>query len=151
MSNPGEEPDPTENLPEPLIQQIDSLQLPELKTVLSYVENRIETLRTPIEEEIAATTGGEVVNVESHGGYAFVQKHPPDPDGPGVNTDTVSLYHVRLEPHMDGTESLHWAYLGDVGNSEEIRCNSCGGRLDRSASVCPHCGSENVHQSGAGE
>ncbi|MDG5777039.1 zinc ribbon domain-containing protein [Haloarculaceae archaeon H-GB1-1] len=147
MSDPSDEPEAPDTLPEALIQRIDSLELPELKAVLSYVERRIDALRTPIEEEIEATAAGEILQIENHGAYALVRKHPPDPDGPGANTDLVSLYHVRREPQLDGTESLHWAYLGDVHNSEQIRCDSCGGHLDKNASVCPHCGSENVHQS----
>lgn len=143
MSNSNEDPEPPDTLPDALIQRINSLQLPELKAVLSYVERRIETLRTPIEEEIEATAAGEVLQIENHGAYALVRKHPPDPDGPGANRDIVSLYHVRREQQLDGTESLHWAYLGDVHNSEQIRCNSCGGILDKNASACPHCGSEN--------
>ncbi|QCQ76571.1 zinc ribbon domain-containing protein [Haloferax mediterranei ATCC 33500] len=112
--------------------------------MLSYVEYRIQALRNPIEEEIEATATGEVLKIEDHGAYALVRKHPPNPDSPGVNTDRVALYHVRREPHVDGTESLHWAYLGDVHNSEQIRCGSCGGHLDKDASICPHCGSEHV-------
>lgn len=138
---------PPNNLSDALIQRIDSLSLPELKSVLLYVERRIEALHAPIEEEIEATAAGEVLQIENHGAYALVRKHPPDPDGPGANTDIVSLYHVRREPQPDGTETLHWVYLGDVHNSTQIRCDFCGGHLNKNTSVCPHCGSENIHQS----
>ncbi|WP_253805945.1 zinc ribbon domain-containing protein [Haloferax sp. Q22] len=134
---------PPNNLSEALVQQLNSLGLPELKSVLSYVEHRIEALRTPIEEEIEATAAGEVLKIENHGAYALVRKHPPKSDGSGVSTDRVSLYHVRREHRMDGTDSLHWAYLGDVHNAEQLRCGSCGGILDKEAAVCPHCGTEN--------
>lgn len=142
---------PPNNLSDALIQRIDSLALPELKSVISYVERRIEALRTPIEEEIEATAAGEVLKIADHGAYALVRTHPPDPDRSGVNTDRVSLYHVRREQQMDGTESLHWAYLGDVHNAEQIRCASCGGTLDKEASVCPHCGSENMDDTRTGD
>lgn len=144
MSNSAEDPTPPDNLPDALIQAIDSLGRSELKSTLSYIERRIDALRTPIEEEIKATAAGEVLTIENHGAYALVRKHPPNSDGPGVDTDRVSLYHVWREPQMDGTESLHWAYLGDVHNSEQIRCNTCGGALDTDAAVCPHCGSETI-------
>ncbi|WP_396614013.1 zinc ribbon domain-containing protein (plasmid) [Haloferax sp. S1W] len=143
MSDPNEDPKAPNTVPDALIQHIGSLALPELKSVLSYVERRIETLRTPIEEEIEAAAAGEVLKIEDHGAYALVRKHPPNPEGSGVNTDQVSLYHVRREQRMDGTESLHWVYLGDVHNAEQIRCKSCGGMLDKEAAVCPHCGTEN--------
>lgn len=144
MGDSNDGPVPPDTLPEALIQRIDSLTLPELQSVLSYVERRIEALRTSIEEEIEATATGEILQIENHGGYALVRKHPPDPDGSEVNTDRVSLYHVRREPQMDGTESLHWAYLGDVCNSEQIRCNTCGGTFDTDAAACPHCGSDAI-------
>ena len=143
MDDSDESGAPPNNLPESLVQRLDSLGLPELKSVLSYVERRIEALRNPIEEEIEATAAGEVLKIEDHGAYALVRKHPPNPEGSGVDTDKVSLYHVRREHRMDGTESLHWAYLGDVHNAEQIRCDSCGGMLDKEASTCPHCGAEN--------
>lgn len=142
MGQESDEPDPPDTLSEMLVQRVDSLDLSELKDLLSYVEQRIEALRSPIAEEIEANAAGEVLKVETHGAYALVRKHPPDPEGPGVNTDLVSLYHVRREPQLDGTESLHWAYLGDVSNAEQTRCGSCGGPLDEEASACPHCGSE---------
>lgn len=144
MSNSNEGPTPPDTLPDALIREIDSLDLPELKSALSYIERRIDALRTPIEEEVEAAAVGDILEIEDHGAYALVRKHPPGPDGSGVNTNRVSLYHVRREPHPDGTESLHWVYLGDVRNSEQIRCNTCGGALDTDASVCPHCGSENI-------
>ncbi|WP_458190720.1 zinc ribbon domain-containing protein [Haladaptatus sp. NG-WS-4] len=147
MSDPNDEREAPDTIPEALIQRINSLELSELKAVLSYVERRIDAFRTPIEDEIEATAAGEVLQIENHDAYALVRKHPPDQDGSGACTDIVSLYHVRREPRPDGTESLHWAYLGDVHNSEQIRCDSCGGHLDKNASICPHCGSENVHQS----
>lgn len=129
MSDSNEDPKAPNTVPDGLIQHIDSMALPELKSVRSYVERRIEALRTPIEEVIEATAAGEVLKVEDHGAYAFVRKHPSNPEGPDVNTDQVSLYHVRREHRMDGTESLHWVYLGDVHNAEQIRCKSCGGML----------------------
>lgn len=144
MGDSDEDTVPPNNLSDALIQRIDSLALPELKSLLSYVERRIEALRIPIEEEIEATAAGEVLKIEDHGAYALVRKHPPNPDSSGVNTDRVSLYHVRREQQMDGIESLHWTYLGDIHNAEQIRCASCGETLDKEASVCPHCGSENM-------
>lgn len=132
------------NLPDALIQQIDALELPDLKSLLSYIEQRIEALRPPIEEEIEATAAGEVLEIKNHGAYAIVRKHPPDSTGDGVNTDITSLYHVRREPKIDGTESLHWAYLGDVQNTARPRCETCGRTLDEDVDVCPHCGSEDI-------
>lgn len=144
MSDTNKDPTPPDDLSETLIQRIDALELPELKSLLSYIEQRIEALRTPIEAEIEANAAGEVLEIENHGAYALVRKHPPDPDGSGVNTDITSLYHVRREPQLDGTESLHWAYLGDMHNTAEIRCETCGRTFDHEVDVCPNCGSDDV-------
>lgn len=118
MTDANEDPEPPKDLPDDLVARIDSLEIPALKAVRSYAERRIDALRTPLEEEIEATAAGEVVEIEDHGAYALVKMHPSDPDGPGANADLVSLYHVRREPQLDGTESIHWAYLGDVDDAE---------------------------------
>ena len=147
MGNSNSEPTPPNDLSEALIQRIDALELPELKSLLSYVEQRIDALRTPIEEEIEANAAGEILDIENHGAYAIVRKHPPDPDGDGAHTEITSLYHVRREPQLDGSESLHWAYLGDVHNNEQIRYESCGRTLDEDVEICLYCGSDNVDHS----
>jgi ribosomal protein L37E len=144
MGNSNAGPTPPDALSETLIQRVDALELPELKSLLSYIEQRIEALRTPIEEEIEANAAGEVLDIENHGAYAIVRKHPPDPDGDGANTEIITLYHVRREPQIDGTESLHWACLGDVHNSVQTRCDTCGRTFDDDVETCPHCGSEDI-------
>jgi len=145
MSDTHDDPVPTDDLPETLIERIDALELPELKSLLSYVERRIESLRTSIEAEIEANAAGEILDIENHGGYALVRKHPPDPEGPGVDTDITSLYHVRRDPGLDGAESLHWAYLGDVHNTATARCETCGRTFDGEGDVCPNCGAANLN------
>ncbi|WP_202935213.1 hypothetical protein [Halorussus amylolyticus] len=144
MGDTDEDPTPPDGLPETLLQRIDALELPELKSLLSYIEGRVESLRTPIETEIEANAAGEILEIETHGAYALVRMHPPDPDDSGVNTDITSLYHVRREPQLDGTESLHWVYLGDVDNTAAARCETCGRTFDREVDVCPNCGSDDV-------
>ena len=144
MSDPTEELTPPDSLPDTLVEEIDSLDLPELKSARSYIERRIDALHTPLEAEIEATATGEVLESVDPGAYALVRKHPPDPDGSGVNTAVVSLYQVRRESTPDETESLRWTYLGDVRDSQQVRCTTCGATLDTGAPVCPHCGSEHI-------
>lgn len=114
MSDANEDPTPPEELSETLIQRVDALELPELKSLHTYIERRIESLRTPFEAEIEADTEGEILKIEDHGGYALVRMHPPNSDDSGVNREKTSLYHVRREHLLDGTDSLNWAYLGDM-------------------------------------
>lgn len=142
MSNSNEDSMSPDNLPDVLIQRIDALELPKLKSLLLYIEQRIESLRTPIEEEIEASAAGEILDIENHGSYALVRKHLPDPEGPGADTDITSLYHVRWEQQLDGPGSLHWAYLGDVHDPMQIRCETCGRTLEEDVASCPYCGSD---------
>jgi len=144
MSDTNEDPTPPEDLPRTLIEGIDALERPALESLLSYVEQRIEMLPPGIEAEIEAEAAGEILEIETYGTDALVRVHPPDPDGPDVNTEITSLFHVRREPRLDGTESLHWGYLGDVHNTEETRCGTCGQTFDYDIDVCPTCGSEDV-------
>ncbi|WP_459808271.1 zinc ribbon domain-containing protein [Halopiger thermotolerans] len=120
------------------------MELSELKSLRSYIEQRIDAVRPSIEEEIEANAAGEVLEIENHGSYALVRKHPPDPDTDGPNTDVTSLYHVRRKQQFDGAESLHWAYLGDVQNAARTRCETCGRTFDDDVDICPHCGSDDV-------
>lgn len=147
MGNPTREPMPPNDLSEATVQRINALELPELRSLLSYIEQRIDALRTPIEEEIEANATGEILAIENHGAYAIVRKHPPDPDSDGVNTEVTSLYHVRRESQLDGTEPLHWAYLGDVHDTAQTRCESCGRTLDDNVDVCSHCGGDGMGHS----
>lgn len=114
MSDPNEAPTAPDRLPDNLIEQIDSLEILELEAVLRYVEQRINPLRKPIEEEIMASDSGEIIDIENNGAYALVWKRIPVVEESSVETDTVSLFHVSREKHPEGEESLHWAYLGNV-------------------------------------
>lgn len=118
MNNSDNGPTPPDELPESLVQRVDALERRELKSLHSYVERRIKSLRSPLEAAIEANAAGEIVDIEKHGTYALVRLHPPDPEGDGVRTETTSLYHVRRDRLPDGTESLDWAYIGDIQNPE---------------------------------
>ena len=143
MSDPAGESAP-ERLPDTLTDEVDALEIPELRTLMSYVEQRVESLRTPLAEEIEANAAGELLGIENHGLYALVRMRPPDPDGHATGAEPVSLYHVSRERGIDGEESLHWAYLDDIQRSGRTRCERCGRTLDETVAVCPDCGNEDV-------
>ncbi|GAA0232445.1 zinc ribbon domain-containing protein [Halobaculum roseum] len=147
MGSSNPDPTPPEDLSDSLLQRIDELELRELKSLCSYIQQRIDELQPLTEEEIKEDTSGKVLDVERHGAYTVVRMHPPDPDGGGVNTEFTSLYHVSREERPDGTDSLHWAYLGDVHNTAQTRCETCGRTLDDDGDGCPHCGSDDVDRS----
>ncbi|MFQ3319952.1 MAG: hypothetical protein ACI8UR_001272 [Natronomonas sp.] len=141
MPPSDEETDSAARLPEPLLEEIDALEIPELEAVRSYVDQRIDSLQTPIETEIKSAAAGEILDIETHGAHATVRMHPSKPDSPGPETEITSLYRVQRERLPSGETSLHWSYLGDVNDSSERRCETCGRSIDEDAEVCPHCGS----------
>lgn len=127
LADGGEHTGDSDNGPiasETLIRRNNSLDLPELQSLLSYIQQCIEAVRTPIEKVIKANAAGVVPEIEKHGADALVRKHPPVPGGPRINTDIVSLYHVRRKSQLDGTDSLHWPYLGIFHDAGQIRCDS---------------------------
>lgn len=136
-----------DSVPDDLLARLDSLDESALEDLKAYIEERIEASRQPLEDAIAAEASGEVLSIEKQGGHALVRKHPPNPDGPGADTGTVSLYKVRPEQYPDGSRGLHWTYVGDVHNAEQHRCPMCGRTFDDSLRVCPHCGGDESEDS----
>lgn len=134
---------PSEHLPDGLIEEVDALEIPELRALISYAEQRVESLPTSLAEEIEADASGELLGIETHEAYALVRMRPPGPDD---ETEPAALYHVSRERGIDGEESLHWAYLGDIREGERTRCANCGRSLDQSVDACPHCGSEEIER-----
>lgn len=126
-------------LPDGLLERLDSLDVIQLRAVLEHVERRIEPQHSPLEREIREDATGKIVAIEDQGAYALVRKHPTAPDERGVNTDVVSLYHVSRESYPDGTEGLHWAYLGDVDDEGAVTCDHCGRTFDKELARCPDC------------
>lgn len=146
-----EGPAPPTALPDSVRGEIDEMDVSELRALRTYVEGRIASLRSGIEGEIRAEAAGEVVAVESHGEYALVKQHPSAREGAGANEAVTSLYHVTREPHLDGTDSLHWAYLGDVRTGDARQCESCGRTIGTAHDVCPHCGGDPTDGDGGEE
>jgi len=116
VSDSGDEPEPPSDLPDELVRQVDALELPALKALYGYVRRSVDARRPPLAALVEEDADGEVLEVDVHDGYALVRLHPPASDGSGPRESVTSLYHVRREPDPDGTESLHWTYLGDVKN-----------------------------------
>lgn len=140
MTNSESDPEPPEGIPSDAKSWLDSLDPERLRDLLSYLEQRLDSLRTPIEEMIQERAAGEVRSIDSQGAYAHVTMHPPTADGEEVERDILSIYHVSREEHADGEETLHWAYLGDVQSTESTRCSDCGRTYGAETDTCPHCG-----------
>lgn len=105
-----------EQLPDSLIDHLDVLEAPELRAVHAYVERRLEECSTSIAKQILAEAAGEVVDIEDHEAYTLVRMHPPREEESDGDSQVISLYRVRRETQLDGEETLHWSYLGDVSD-----------------------------------
>lgn len=151
METTNDTPTPPEDLPDPLVEILDTLEVPALRSVQTYIRRSLEHRRPPIAERILAEACGDVVDIEDRGAYALVRMRPPVPDGPGAHDDVRSLYHVRHEPRPDGGESLHWSFVGDVRETRRIECETCGTTLEGDREYCPHCDSDEIRRYGGGE
>lgn len=145
-----DEPVPPDPLPAPLVEELDALQLPELRAVRAYVDDLIEHRRTPIRELILSDAAGDVVGLEDHGAYALVRKRPPDLDEGDADSQSVALYHVTRERRPSGEEALRWSFQGDARDPTIGECERCGGPVDERA-ACPRCGTENADGSDPGD
>lgn len=114
MSDSDDESELTEQLPDALVEKLDTLDPRELRAVHNYVEQCLEDSQPSIEEQILEEAEGEVLDIEDQGIYTLVRKRPPNQEGAEKDSQPVSLYHVMKERHPDGEETLHWSFLGDV-------------------------------------
>jgi len=83
---------------------------------------------------------GEIVDITDSGPYTLVRKYPSSRDGSDTGRQPLSLYRVKREKQLNGEETLHWSYLGDVTEPASVECGNCGVPLNESATACPHCG-----------
>lgn len=146
MSDPDEDAS-AEDVPDDLQERLDSLDTAELHAVLSYVEGRLESLQSSLEQDIEAEASGEIVDIEDQGGYAIVQMRPADPETADSEPAPLSLYHVRRERLPGEEANLHWSYLGEVHDPGESRCKACGRAVSVDVAVCPYCGSDEIERS----
>ncbi|APW98740.1 zinc ribbon domain-containing protein [Halobiforma lacisalsi AJ5] len=138
----GDEPVAPEAVPDPLVERLVALDVPELRAVRTYVERLLDYARPPLTDRIRAEASGELLEIDDHGGSALVRKRPPNQEESDADPGIVSLYRVTRERHIGGEETLHWSFLGDVRNPTLTDCDHCGGSVDEHAETCPHCGSE---------
>ncbi|AWB27024.1 zinc ribbon domain-containing protein [Halococcoides cellulosivorans] len=134
---------PSDRLAPDLIDRVEALTVPELRALGALVEDRLAGSNDDLETMIRESAAGEIVDIDlENDASALVHKHPPAPDGSGVNEDTVSLYRVRRQPRFEGGEELRWAYLGDAADAHGPHCPDCGHPLPDDLTTCPHCGRE---------
>lgn len=104
------------NPPDTLADLLGDLDVETLRSVYTYVEQRLDNLQSSMEEQIRSEAEGEIIDIKDVGPYTLVWKyHPSCNDG---KVGLRSLYRVKRERQIDGTETLHWSYLGEaIGQS----------------------------------
>ena len=131
-----------QKLPDALVEILDDLDVSTLRSVRTYVDQRIDDLRPTLPEMIRAETEGEIVDITDGGPYTLVRKYPTSRDDSNTHTQPLSLYRVKREKRLNSEETLHWSFLGDVIEPPSVECGNCGVLLDESTTACPHCGEE---------
>lgn len=114
MTSSNDESAPTNQLPDPLVKMINSLEPSQLRTVHQYVEQRLESIHPPIEEQIREEAVGDVLSIETDRIYTLVKMRSPSQGESNADSQPISLYHVTQERHPDGEETLHWSFLGEI-------------------------------------
>ena len=131
-----------QNLPDALVEILDDLDVSTLRSVRTYLDQRIDNLRPTLPEMIRAETEGEIVDIIDRGPYTLVRKYPTSRDNSETYPQPLFLYRVKREKRLNGEERLHWSFLGDVIEPPSVACGNCGVLLDESTAACPHCGEE---------
>ncbi|ELZ28029.1 hypothetical protein C474_16049 [Halogeometricum pallidum JCM 14848] len=107
-------------LPPSLRDRIDELGLQELREVVHYAQDRIRTRHRPVSEQIEAAPGEEVLSVEEGPEYTEVVKREPCGENCPDCPHGPYLYHVYEETLPDGSDSLHWVFLGHLFRSPRV-------------------------------
>lgn len=100
--------------PDSLVELLNELDAPTLRAVRTYVDQRLDDLRPFLEEKIRSEANGEVVEILDRGAYTLARKYPPSRSNSGDTSQPLSLYRVKREKQLNGEETLHWSYLGDI-------------------------------------
>lgn len=126
---PSHESPPTESdvLSDELLDTLDSLKRPTLRALDRYVTQELETLRPTTADQIETEADGKIVDIEDCGTYTLVRKQPPTEDDSADGSRPVQVYHVIQAKQPNGTDTLHWSFIGDMRGArwgERRRCSS---------------------------
>ena len=126
--------------PDALVEILDDLDVSTLRSVRTYLDQRIDDLRPTLPEMIRAETEGEIVDIIDRGPYTLVRTYPTSGDSSHTYPQPLFLYRVKREKRLNGEERLRWSFLGDVIEPLSVACGNCGVLLDESTTA--HCGEE---------
>lgn len=112
MDEPIEAPEPPSTISDELIEELDELTAPELRSVISYARDRVDYLDAQISEFVEQNDDEEIVRVEDHNLYTIVVKGETCEEGCEDCPHDPHVYVVTIEPELDGERHLHWEDLG---------------------------------------
>lgn len=112
MDQPIAAPDPPSRISDELIEALDALSAPELRSVLKYIRARVEYLEAPIAELVELDDDEEIVRIDEYDLYTVVVKGERCEEGCDDCPHDPHVYVVTIEPEQDGERHLHWEDLG---------------------------------------
>lgn len=104
-------------LPDEIVDRLNALERPALRALQGYVEQQLATRRPSIAEQIATEADGEIIDIEDCGAYTLVRKRPPSQDDSGGGSRPIHVYRVRRVNQLNGTDTLHWSFVGETQES----------------------------------
>lgn len=131
--------------PDTVVELLDDLDAPTLRAVRTYVEQRLDELRSSLRERIRSEADGTIVDIEDRGAYTLIRKYPLSQGDSENSSQSLLLYRVKREKRPNGEETLHWSCLGDVTERSGVECENCGALMDTYRAACPHCGEGEGH------
>lgn len=114
MDQPIDAPDPPPRISDELIEDLDALTAPKLRSVLKYVRSRLEYLEAPIADLIDLDDDEEILRIDDYDLYTVVVKGERCEVGCDDCPHDPHVYVVTIEPDRDGERHLHWEDLGGM-------------------------------------
>ena len=131
-----------QKLPDAFVETLDNLDVSTLRSVRTYLDQRIDDLRPTLPGMIRTETEGEIVDIIDRGPCTLVGKYPTSRDSSDTYPQPLFFYRVKREKRLNGEETLYWSFLGEVIEPPSVGCGNCGVLLDEPTTACPHCGDE---------
>lgn len=117
MGRDSTEPTPPEGLPEQLVSRLARLNADELRKTIIHAQELLQS-REETGPRIEPNPGEDIVRVTEEDGYTEVVKRTPCGNDCDDCPHGPYLYHVAEERRLDGSETLHWKFIGKVRSDD---------------------------------
>ena len=106
-------------LPADLIEGLADLDESQLRDISAYVQDLIHHDQSTVRNLLDEADDEHVVRVEDRNGYTEVVKTQECSEGCEDCPHGPFVYHVTREIHPDGSEHLHWSFIGRASENAE--------------------------------